>query len=148
MTGPHRSAYGRAAQWLLLLGTVLGLAAMHTLGHAGMQMGSEVGHSCRTGSAMVADDGMPAAAVTLLMNAVADPCAGDGCHDCGAMTGWSVCAAVLGGLAVAVLFALLLVVRRRSASGSGRSLTAHGTSRSPPIPVTSVLVRSTAVLRI
>jgi Family of unknown function (DUF6153) len=103
-------ADGRLVRWLLLACTLVGLAAMHCLGHAGgahaVTMIAEAGHAMATTAAL-------------------DPagdCGGDGCahlagrpgggggHD---TPGWSVCLAIVSGFAALVLLAAALVTARR-----------------------------------
>jgi hypothetical protein len=124
----------------LLLGTLFGLAAMHTLGHTSMRMAAPAHHGAPAMASVVASAEMREA----------QPCAGDHCpDDHGAMSQWSVCLAVLGGLAVfALLVAVLIGGGRTRASVAGRMTAAAGASRAPPPGRVGLTVASTAVLRI
>jgi membrane-associated phospholipid phosphatase len=126
---------GRAARWLLLACTLFGLAAMHTLGHAGMRMAADH-HGVQ----------VAAGPVTMgLADAVGAHCPDGHCD--GAMSGWSVCLAVLGGLAVIVLLAILL-----SWAASRRRVRLHlvavsAAPRAPPRRTAGLTTASVAVLR-
>ena len=135
VTDEQTTGIGRTARWFLLLGTLFGLAAMHTLGHSGMRMEPE------PNSATMAFTG-PAA--------MSAPCPDGHCPgDHGAMDGWSICVAVLGGLAVFALLAELLIARRgRHERVLGEPASAAGTPRAPPIRPAGLILASTAVLRI
>ncbi|WP_157410762.1 DUF6153 family protein [Actinoplanes rectilineatus] len=138
----------RSARWLLLMGTLFGLAAMHTLGHTGMQMDQPAHHETPV--------------MTSIMGAVqtyleptaqmreAPSCTGDHCPgDDGAMSQWSVCLAVLGGLAVfAFLLAVLIGGRRTGTSAAGQAMSPAVASRAPPDKWFGLTIASTAVLRI
>lgn len=121
----------RLARLLLLAFTVLGVAALHTIGHAAIAGPADQHHAAAVaGLAMVAAP------------SPADPdgCAGDGCTHPAAAPGsgesgrwWETCLAILGTL---VLGALAAAVRGRDRTGDpGRSPTAP--RRSPPSPTAS-----------
>ena len=135
MTHEQTTKIGRTARWLLLFGTLFGLAAMHTLGHSGMRMEPEP---------------RPATVAFTGPAAVSAPCPDGHCPgDPGAMGGWSICVAVLGGLAVFALLAALLIARRgRHEPVPGEPASAAGTPRAPPIRPVGLILASTAVLRI
>lgn len=143
---------------MLLVSTVFGLATMHTLGHAGVHPATSTMASpavaadamaisdcagCHTHGATTASDcggcgGQDAVALS-------------GCGRCdghGAMGAWTVCLAVLGGLAIVVLVALLLGGHRNRPGVGGRAVTFGGTPRSPPSALVGLTVASTALLRI
>lgn len=101
---------------MLLFCTLFGLATMHTLGHAGMQMNPHVGST-----------GMPSAEAGLLPSGMSlgmftgedagAPCPDDHCgggHGSGGMDAWSVCVAILGGLALVALLSALFLSRGNS----------------------------------
>lgn len=125
---------GRAARLALLLATLLGLTAMHTLGHTGPHpAGDHVAMSATTA------------------------CAGDGCgrlltvagagHEHGGMDGWAVCVAVLVAFAVVVLAAMLLVRRRAGVTTvSGRPARSAGPRAPPPRPF-GLALATVSVLR-
>jgi hypothetical protein len=147
VTQPRSSDVGRAARWLLLLSTVFGLAMMHTLGHAGMQMadGGQPGTARNTSSMSIS----VATTAGDIVTAVSPmPCAGDGCGHHGAMDGWSVCLAILGGLAVIVLVAALLRLRRSRGDGPGAAPADLMVPRGPPPWPAGLRATSTVVLRI
>ena len=113
---------------MLLFCTLFGLAAMHTLGHAGLHM-DEHTH--------------PAVSAVTAFTAA---CAGDGCggHE---MSGWSICLAVLGGLAALVLLGAVLV-GRLAYGGPGRAGGDARGPRAPPGRRAGLTEASIAVLRI
>jgi hypothetical protein len=101
---------------------VFGLAAMHTVGHAGMQMSAGVQVMPGSTATLVARHVAPGAAVQPMVAAVMGGCADDGCadpshHGGGPMSGWSICLAVMSGVAVIVLLAASL---RRATTGRSR----------------------------
>lgn len=134
------------ARWMLLACTVFGLAAMHTLGHAGMHMDTHPGHGAKP----------PAVAASMTIVAgtsmSVDDCACahllPGGHGPGAMSGWSVCLAVLSGLAVMMLLAALLWTRsRRRGTPATATLVRPMASRAPPRP-TGLRLATVSVLRL
>jgi hypothetical protein len=152
--GPGRAAVLVAAlgRLLLIACTVIGVAALHTVGHAGVDTDQ---HSAAT----------PGAVQTAL-NAVVPPsvrpadtsndngCDGDGCTHQIAMPGdgndsrhgWDVCLAILTLLLVTVLTAF---ARRRTDDAPPRPAT--GRRRPPPrdwaCPAVGLTLASTAVVR-
>ncbi|MEU4367708.1 hypothetical protein [Micromonospora chersina] len=134
-------ATGRWVRLLLLVCTLVGLTAMHTLGHgahspSGQPAGHPAGHSAAL--AMVADcegDGCPARAVP-----PGDPGADP--------SGWSVCLAVLGAFAVALLVVVLLRTGSRSAVAAPGGPLRHpaGPRAAPPRPY-GLRLATTSVLR-
>ncbi|SCL62622.1 DUF6153 family protein [Micromonospora chersina] len=135
------AATGRWVRLLLLVCTLVGLTAMHTLGHgahspSGQPAGHPAGHSAAL--AMVAD------------------CEGDRCTaralppgDPGAdPSGWSVCLAVLGAFAVALLVVVLLRTGSRSAvAAAGGPLRHPAGPRAPPPRAFGLRLATTSVLR-
>jgi hypothetical protein len=127
------ATFGRYARWILLVCTLLGVAAMHTLGH--IEGGD--GH------------GVPSRTVVI----VADDCAADGClggHHRGEHEpmGWSVCLAIVAGFAVATLLLWLMATRQRAAVrpiGAVRLLLWN--SRGPPLSGVGLVLATTSVLR-
>lgn len=133
------------ARWLLLLCTVVGLTAMHTLGHAGM-----AGHDRHSPTAD-APAVMAAAAAMVPSFTAADACAGDHCPAAPRPGGdmWSVCLAILTGLGVIVLLAVLWFISARRTAGAGdRRVRAGLPARSPPRSVAGSTLTATTVLRI
>lgn len=128
---------GPAARWLLLLLTAFGLTMMHTLGHAGMQMGTPAAPHAATLGVHA-----PAAVSAPLT------CPDDHCPHHSGMDGWSICLAILGGLAVIVVLAAHLATRRHLAHIVSAANRAARGSRSPPRSPTGLLIASTAALRI
>jgi len=137
---------------LLLACTVLGLAALHTIGHAGVT-GPERHHPALTGVAAAV---VPASAVVAaVVPGGAGGCDGDGCLHHGAGPGeaadtsrsWDACLAILGVLAGAAL------VLRLSGRGRAFSPGAQVPSRwrPPPGPAavrpTGLLLITSVVLR-
>ena len=165
---------GRVGRWLLLACTVIGLAAMHTLGHTSSHTGAHhpPGHADRPPavSAGQTDDvaleaghgtGAPvmvsAAVVALIDLMMVDGCAGDGCAHAQPAPepgrevppAWSVCLAVLAALSVAVLLAWLLISRQARAGEAVRRVAARlGESRAPPWPGFGSQLVSVSVMRI
>jgi hypothetical protein len=137
---------GRWARWLLLVSTLFGLAVMHTFGHAAL---TGTGPHTTTVSAA----GMQIAALPAAMSDAVgmdvcdhDHCRGHGGH--GAMSGWSVCMAILQGLAVLVLLAVVALALkrrplRRRPAGPGVRI-----SRAPPPRRQGLALTTTTVLRI
>ena len=124
---------GRAARWMLLFCTLFGLATMHTLGHAGMDS-----HTGVVSMASTQVDLLPGGTGSgmLRFEAVVTPCPDGHCgggHGTGGMDAWSVCLAVLGGLATVILLSVLLL-RHRSGSVRPHDRAAGGppVSRAPP----------------
>jgi hypothetical protein len=142
VTHEQTTGIGRAARWLLLLGTLFGLAAMHTLGHGGMRMD----HDPRPAAVAM----VPAGPAVTGVVAVPSPCPDGHCpDDHGAMSGGSICLAVLGGLALCTLLAALLVAWQRERGPlRGAPASAPGTPRAPPMRRTGLTLASAAVLRI
>jgi hypothetical protein len=144
---------GRLAQWMALLCTLFGLATMHTLGRAAGPVDAHRHPVASATTAMTtADADAPATrTAAVVVAAVTDPCEGDDCaghpgH--GGPSGWSVCLAVLGGLAVAVLLAASLLRRARHRGSTGDEPVWNvARPRPPPRPAGSI-VASVAVLRI
>ncbi|PZV97175.1 hypothetical protein SAMN05443287_105129 [Micromonospora phaseoli] len=127
---------------MLLVCTLFGLAAMHSLGHDPI-LGT-AGHGSHA--------------------APATPALADGCHveRCieqaapaseepghGHATGWAVCMAILTGFALAVVLAAHFLRRTRSLRPRGRSHTRAVGGRAPPTATTIGLTTASAsVLRI
>lgn len=152
VTAMQAAGVGRSVRWILLLCTVFGLATMHTLGQAGVNPHTH-------GPSAVMSDAVPATSAGAAQPGVTDMasaasgghCPDDHCggqHDHGGMSGWAVCLAVLGGLAVAVLLAALLLMpatRFLASSRERRSLLRA--PRPPPRQRVGLTVASVAVLR-
>ncbi len=150
---------GRWGRLALLLCTLIGLAAMHTLGHGAHSGGTHAGHGGATprdghpAPAALADGavalwafaggmdvpvGGMVAAVTLGVRA---GCPAGGCAPARLLpdggradgpSGWSACLAVLGALGVALLVAVLLLTRARAPGPPSRQ--AGGVSAGPRAP--------------
>jgi hypothetical protein len=128
----------RLARWLLLVSTAFGLAMMHTLGHAGMQMDSPPHQQAMA-------QGVVASAQKVAAEMVAP------CPDCPTEhgMGWSICLAVLFGLAaLALLAALAQRLSRRSPRPRDVRDGPQGGPRAPPPTAAGLAVVSIAVLRI
>ncbi len=153
---------GRWGRLALLLCTLIGLAAMHTLGHGAHSGGTHAGHdgaAPRDGHpapaafadgaavpATLADGtGGPVALVGGMVAAVTlgarAGCPAGGCAPARLLpdggradwpSGWSVCLAVLGALGVALLVAVLLLTRARAPGPPGWQ--AGGVSAGPRAP--------------
>ncbi|MET8837905.1 DUF6153 family protein [Micromonospora sp. NPDC004540] len=132
---------GRWVRLLLLLCTLVGLTAMHTLGHGGhASAGRPAAHAAgHTGEAATApdcmDDGCPVRALPLT-------------HPGGDPSGWSICLAVLGAFAVVLLLAVLLRAGSRGvAPAAGGPLRHAAGPRAPPPRPYGLRLATTSVLR-
>lgn len=158
VTGVSAARGGWVARFLLLAATLIGLAAMHSLGHQLAMPGGHAGHGMRPGAppatVPAADQTGGAAAMSV---AVPSGCAGDGCPRLAAapngtpghLPGWAVCLAVIGAFGTALaLAAALLVMRTVSAPGRLR-WSAPAASRGPPaLPRLGQRVAAVSVLRV
>jgi hypothetical protein len=150
----------RAAWWLLLACTVIGLASMHTLGHGSL---SSALHGARSMSHVVAGpaDSHGGLAGGDLPARAGEPCAGHGCSGDGDGDGggghdgavWNVCLAVLAGLTLVLLpgWLLLLLLRGRNgvSAGTHGSGGSRGAARaSPRARGVGLRLASVSVLRI
>ena len=128
---------------MLLVCTLVGLAAMHTIGHTGHGDGTHAGAASSTAV------GMPGMTETVPAISAAVPCLGGHCDDHGTLDVFSVCMAVLQGFAGAVLLALLLLT---VLAGLGRlrpwKRAATGGARAPPVRRTGLTIAAISVLRI
>ncbi|GIF01737.1 hypothetical protein Ari01nite_92010 [Paractinoplanes rishiriensis] len=128
------------ARWLVLACTVIGLTAMHSLGHAGM-----AGHHETHGDAR-------STATTAGVASWTEGCPGDSCpmtpgH--GSPAGWSACLAILSGVAVvAMLVVLIVATRRRGAAGTLEWLPGSPPRASPGRQSWNAALPLTTVLRI
>lgn len=137
------AAAGRIARWVLLACTLVGLAAMHSLGHGAAHSAvMSAGH---------------ASGVVMSMPAVVEDCpdghcrqltgSGPGRHD--DLPAWGVCLAVLAGLGITALLAwLLLAVRAGSQAGPPPGRACPGASRAPPRPGVGLRLARASVLRV
>jgi len=148
VTRSETTSIGRVARWLLLVGTLLGLAAMHTLGHCGMRMDTHQAIGM-IGRAPVMSAAAAPPWLTAAGAAAVPACADGHCDDHGAICGWSICLAVLGGLAVFALLAALLVAWRRERGWvRGTRSSVAGGPQAPPRRRPGLILASAAVLRI
>ncbi|WP_204299577.1 DUF6153 family protein [Actinoplanes campanulatus] len=143
MTRTAATTVGRTARLALLLATALGLALMHTLGHAGVRADPR---PAMTGTASTA----AGAAEMLTAVVAAQPCPdghcdGHGGHDSGA---WSACLAILTGLAVIVMLLWLLTAARDQRLLPVPTVLRALSPRAPPDRTTGLTLASAAVLRI
>ncbi|MGC5016967.1 DUF6153 family protein [Micromonospora sp. DT47] len=137
---------GRVVRFALLACTLVGLAAMHSLGHdAAMRVAATAAHAMHAESAM-----SPAAVAN-------DECSGDGCgrllaapadRDHGHVPGWAVCLAVVGSFAVAVVLGVLLSAGRASGQPGRRRAGRTTSSRGPPVGMVGLRLATVSVLRI
>ncbi|MEV4280111.1 hypothetical protein [Actinoplanes xinjiangensis] len=134
---------GSLTRWVLLVCTLVGLAAMHTIGHTGPGGGT---HAAGVSGTAVT---MPVLPETVSAIRAAVPCPDGHCDGHGAMGVFSICMAVLQGLAVAVLLALILLT---VLGGLGllpaRERAATGVPRAPPVRRTGLTIAAISVLRI
>jgi disulfide bond formation protein DsbB len=131
-------------QWLLLACTLLGLAVMHTVGHTSLGMAPHDAHP-----GMVAEVAAPVPNLAALGADARDSCPGGHCDPHDAMSGWSVCLAILQGFAAAVLLTLALLALGRSRGAMRQAEDgAVPASRAPPPRPTGLTIASISVLRI
>ncbi|MEV0808238.1 hypothetical protein [Micromonospora sp. NPDC050200] len=155
-----RTATGSTAGWwarlLLLACTLLGLAAMHTIGHGTHSAASHPDdHAAAMSPRALVTSTLPEAVkvahaalpeVVPVAHAAA-PVALPADQPGGAPSGWSVCLAVLGAVTVALLLVALLLGRARPAvvlrhpSGSSRG------PRAPPPRPAGLRLATVSVLR-
>ncbi|MFC4148755.1 hypothetical protein ACFO0M_21070 [Micromonospora mangrovi] len=146
---------GRWMRLVLLFCTLVGLAAMHTLGHGAHASGTHATgmHASRTPASgarpvehlagMAADltaDGLSGHVVDLAAGVV--PLAPSG----GDPVGWSVCLAVLGGFALVLLVVVLLRRRGVGLPSAPGSPGVSGPRAPPPRPV-GLRLATASVLR-
>lgn len=140
---------GRWVRLLLLCCTLVGLAAMHTLGHGAHAAGAHpAAHSTSAHGAV--------APVAELVGMV-DDCPADDCGHAvalplgelgGHLPGWGVCLAVLGAFAVALLVAVLLGTGSRVAGPAARGAPGLTSGpRSPPPRPFGLRLAAASVLR-
>ncbi|MEV4479582.1 hypothetical protein [Micromonospora coxensis] len=158
---------------LLLVCTLLGLAAMHTIGHGSHGSGHSDGHAVAQ-AAVLPDSAVPpagqvdaaapeemSAAVGPAHVAAAPAVAGDGCPDDGCRHGlalpagdpggdpgvFGVCLAVLGTLTVTLLLAALVLRWRRPHSDARHPAGRWAGSRAPPGRPVGLTLATVSVLR-
>ncbi|MEU7982013.1 hypothetical protein AB0B63_26215 [Micromonospora sp. NPDC049081] len=158
VTGMSAVRGGRLVRFVLLTATLIGLAAMHSLGHEPTM----ADHHNRSGmSAITHMVVQPAAALTKTgaATSVAAPsgCAGDGCAGLssargdspGHVPGWAVCLAVVGAFGVALVLAAALLRRATGTTPGDRRRPSVAVSRGPPAwPRMGQRVAAVSVLRI
>jgi hypothetical protein len=141
------AAIGRIARLLLLACTLLGLTALHTIGHAAV-----TGADHPAAAVSAADSGL------VLIAAAprdADGCGNDGCTHESVMPGgahdtnqrWDVCVAVLSVLALGVLLAALLLIATRSRGPTPARRWPPRTSRISRTPPFGLALTAIAVAR-
>ncbi|MDQ0363915.1 DUF6153 family protein [Catenuloplanes indicus] len=138
MTSAAVTVTGRTARLVLLLATALGLALMHTLGHAGVR-----------GDAHPATTGMHAPAVVGGTAAFteATACPGGHCGDHGPGV-WSVCLAILTGMVVLMMLLWLAGAGHRRSGRAAAATRRVSSPRAPPDAPAGLRLTSVAVLRI
>ena len=144
---------GRSARWLLLACTLFGLATIHTLGHAGMQIHAPdhpAAPAVASLSGSMHDLGAMSAAATFVTSGVCDGgCAhAPGPTPHGGMTGWSVCLAVLGAFAMVLLLTVLGARSRRRGPPAPDTGSWAVVSRAPPVRPAGLAVAAGSVLRV
>ena len=148
---------GRWVRLLLLLCTLVGLTAMHTLGHAAHASGGDrAGHAV---AGHAAPHAVPAG--------MTDGCRGGGCGHArllplgdahsrvlplgdpgGDRSGWSICLAVLGAFAVTLLIAMVLRAGSRASGPAARgALRPAPGPRAPPTRPYGLRLATASVLR-
>ena len=139
MTQPAARA-GHLVRLLLLASTLIGLAAMHSLGHdAGMPGAVHAGHTA-----------------PVLSMAAVDACAADGCahviagpagHQPAHLPGWAICMAVVSAFAVAIVLGVLLLTGTLHPRSGGRRAGQAAGARAPPARAVGLHLASMSVLR-
>jgi hypothetical protein len=148
----EQAAAGRIARWLLLACTIIGLAAMHSLGHGSSHTGaghdkqpSTAAHGERLSAVPAFAAAMSGSMTALTVVLTAAPaamtsgvCSGD-CHLAGGpsrhrddLPGFSVCLAVLASFGIAVLLAWLRLSTPAPAWARARTPVLWVASRAPP----------------
>ena len=152
------AAVGRMARLVLLACTLLGLAAMHTIGHNAAGHGTGQDHEASQPA--VASQhvvGMAQAALTVVVSVARPGGCGGGCAPMalmaygtsGGMSGWGLCVAVLSSFAVVVLLLALLLTTVSARSRLGNlSAGAARAPRGPPGRSFGLAVAAMSVLRI
>jgi hypothetical protein len=131
------------ARCVLLLCTALGLAMMHTLGHAGLE--HQTTHSASTATIGMAAGNQLAVGST---GGCHDPCDETPGGHGGPMGAWQICLAVLSGLTIVVLLIALMFARGPSQQWVRRAGSHYsGPQRSPPRPF-ALAVATVSTLRI
>ncbi|MGW4946493.1 DUF6153 family protein [Actinoplanes sp. NPDC004185] len=147
---------GRSVRWLLLACTLFGLAAMHTIGHAGMHLDAAGHHP--DAMAVAVPGAIWAEPAAVPGASWAEPAGAGGCDGgCahgpgsaphGGMAGWSVCLAVLGAVATLVLLAMLVAPSRRRERAASVADPWAVVPRGPPVRSAGLAVAAVSVLRI
>ncbi|MEV8516447.1 DUF6153 family protein [Dactylosporangium sp. NPDC051484] len=152
---------GRTARLALLLATLLGLTAMHTLGHHGPRSPGGDEHPATAAGPTGGSTAVPTAehaawAPLTAVLTVAGACSADGCGaplagpagDHAGMSDWEVCLAVLVAFAVLLLAAALLHARRGTAAAAARArVTRRCGPRAPPPRPVGLTLAAVSVLR-
>ncbi|MFB9445869.1 hypothetical protein Dvina_32240 [Dactylosporangium vinaceum] len=141
MIGSAHVRPGRTARVMLLLATLFGLAAMHTLGHHGPHL--SLGHHHRDHPAVMAEDAPATAAVMRAAAELTAPIRGGD-----RPSGWDLCVAVLVAFTVLLLAALLLRARRAAATPSRAGRSSPAQPRGPPVRRFGLSLATVSVLRI
>ncbi|MCW2641989.1 MAG: hypothetical protein JWP76_4295 [Dactylosporangium sp.] len=148
----HRAPRLPTPRWLLLAFTLLGLAAMHTIGHTGaghrMAMPERPAiHRLQTTAIMLTELAMHVAAPVEQACPIGCAHVSDGLPAGGHPGSWSACLAILAALAVAVLVGWLVRAAsvRHGANRPVRPVTL--TPRGPPRPGVGLRLADLAVLR-
>lgn len=167
----ERVPAGRIARWLLLACTILGLAAMHSLGHGSSHTGaghgehaSAAGHgkqlSAAPAFAAVMSEPMAASMTAFAAVLAAAPaavagggCSGD-CHGAGGpgrhdddISGFSVCLAVLAAFGIAMLLAWLRLRTPVPTGALAHPSARWATLRAPPTAGAGLRLAALSVMR-
>ncbi|WP_285792939.1 hypothetical protein [Micromonospora sp. NBRC 107095] len=136
MTGMSAVRGGRLVRLVLLTATLIGLAAMHSLGHqpavAGPHHGAAMAPEAQRGAILTA--------VAAMNDAGPHGCAGDGCEGVtaapggtpGHMPGWALCLAVVGAFGVSLALTAALLLGRTGVTSRDRSQPSVAVPRGPP----------------
>ncbi|MEV4761490.1 hypothetical protein AB0J89_02515 [Micromonospora chokoriensis] len=157
MIGVSAARGGWVVRFLLLAATLIGLAAMHSLGHGVAMPGGHAGHGMHpVGHPVTAPAADLMSGAVAMSVAVRNGCAGDGCAGLAAPGGspghtpsWAICLAVVGGFGVALAMAGALLLCRSASTIVDRRQPPVTASRGPPAALkVGQRVTAVSVLRV
>ncbi|MET7951952.1 DUF6153 family protein [Micromonospora sp. NPDC005324] len=141
---PPAARTGLLVRFVLLACTLVGLAAMHSLGHDPvMSMRSAAGHADHA-----AGQPAPPAAHGCGSDSCDHPSASPLGHGTGHLPGWQVCLALVAAVGLAVALGVLLLARTSHARLRQRPRRRAASSRAPPAPRIGLHLASVSVLRV
>ncbi|MBY8871663.1 hypothetical protein K7640_07390 [Micromonospora sp. PLK6-60] len=141
MTGMSAARGGWLVRLVLLTATLIGLTAMHSLGHQPAMTGQHHGSAVPASTHAETPPGaVLTTAIAAMDVAVPHGCAGGQCAGLdaapsgapGHMPGWAVCLAVVGAFGVSLALTAALLLRRTGAMPRDRRQPSVAVSRGPP----------------